>query len=139
MRKIFIMLALCMAAAFAYADQVTDAIKTFYAKGSYINIEVSMDTKEVGSGTFSVFMDKSAAQKISYIKGIDFGVDEATDGLIVGTGIISMNYISSVKNDANGNLIITTRTLTDADTKNSDFEALFLLLFSDTMLSSLLK
>lgn len=139
MRKIFTMLALCMAAAFAYADQVTDAIKAFYAKGSYINIEVSMDTKEVGSGTFSVFMDKSAAQKISYIKGIDFGVDEVTDGLIVGTGIISMNYISSVKNDANGNLIITTKTLTDADTKNDDLVGLFLLLFSDTMLSSFLK
>ena len=138
MRKTFIMLALCMAAAFAYADQVTDAIKTFYAKGSYINIEVSMDTKEVGSGAFSVFMDKSAAQKISYIKGNIFG-DEATDALIVGTGIISMRYISSVKNDANGNLIITTKTLTDADTKNGDFEALFLLLFSDTMLSSLLN
>ena len=138
MRKTFIMLALCMTAAFAYADQVTDAIKTFYAKGSYINIEVSMDTKEVGSGAFSVFMDKSAAQKISYIKGNIFG-DEATDGLIVGTGIISMRYISSVKNDANGNLIITTKTLTDADTKNGDFEALFLLLFSDTMLSSLLN
>lgn len=138
MRKTFIMLALCMTAAFAYADQVTDAIRTFYAKGSYINIEVSMDTKEVGSGAFSVFMDKSAAQKISYIKGNIFG-DEATDALIVGTGIISMRYISSVKNDANGNLIITTKTLTDADTKNGDFEALFLLLFSDTMLSSLLK
>lgn len=128
MRKIFIMLALCMAAAFAYADQVTDAIRTFYAKGSYINIEVSMDTKEVGSGTFSVFMDKSAAQKISYIKGIDFGDDEATDALIVGTGIISMSYISSVKNDANGNLIITTKTLTDADTKNDDLVGLFLFL-----------
>lgn len=142
MRKIFIMLALCMTATFAYADQVTDAIRTFYAKGSYINIEVSMDTKEVGSGAFSVFMDKSAAQKISYIKGIDmFGIfgNEATDALIVGTGIISMRYISSVKNDANGNLIITTKTLTDADTKNGDFEALFLLLFSDTMLSSLLN
>ena len=138
MRKTFIMLALCMTAAFAYADQVTDAIRTFYAKGSYINIEVSMDTKEVGSGAFSVFMDKSAAQKISYIKGNIFG-DEATDALIVGTGIISMRYISSVKNDANGNLIITTKTLTDADTKNGDFEALFLLLFSDTMLSSLLN
>ena len=138
MRKTFIMLALCMTAAFAYADQVTDAIKTFYAKGSYINIEVSMDTKEVGSGAFSVFMDKSAAQKISYMKGNIFG-DEATDALIVGTGIISMRYISSVKNDANGNLIITTKTLTDADTKNGDFEALFLLLFSDTMLSSLLN
>ena len=128
MRKIFIMLALCMAAAFAYADQVTDAIRTFYAKGSYINIEVSMDTKEVGSGTFSVFMDKSAAQKISYIKGIDFGDDEATDALIVGTGIISMSYISSVKNDANGNLIITTKTLTDADTENDDLVGLFLFL-----------
>ena len=127
-----------MTAAFAYADQVTDAIKAFYAKGSYINIEVSMDTKEVGSGAFSVFMDKSAAQKISYIKGNIFG-DEATDALIVGTGIISMRYISSVKNDTNGNLIITTKTLTDADTKNGDFEALFLLLFSDTMLSSLLN
>ena len=138
MRKTFIMLVLCMTAAFAYADQMTDAIKTFYAKGSYINIEVSMDTKEVGSGAFSVFMDKSAAQKISYIKGNIFG-DEATDALIVGTGIISMRYISSVKNDANGNLIITTKTLTDADTKNGDFEALFLLLFSDTMLSSLLN
>lgn len=138
MRKTFIMLALCMTAAFAYADQVTDAIRTFYAKGSYINIEVSMDTKEVGSGAFSVFMDKSAAQKISYMKGNIFG-DEATDALIVGTGIISMRYISSVKNDANGNLIITTKTLTDADTKNGDFEALFLLLFSDTMLSSLLN
>lgn len=143
MRKIFIMLALCMAAAFAYADQVTDAIRTFYAKGSYINIEVSMDTKEVGSGTFSVFMDKSAAQKISYMKGIDiFGDDEATDALIVGTGIISMRCISSVKNDANGNLIITSKTLTDADTENGGFggfEGLFLLLFSDTMLSSFLK
>ena len=135
MRKIFIMLALCMAAAFAYADQVTDAIRTFYAKGGCIEFEISFDAKKEGSGTFSLFANKSVFDKesIARIKGTFDG--ETGDLLTFGeAGEISMKYIKSITNDTNGNLIITTRTLTAADLENDDMGG-----FLGSMLSSLLS
>ncbi|MCH5294094.1 MAG: hypothetical protein J1E07_10215 [Treponema sp.] len=125
MRKTFIMLALCITAAFAYADQVTDAIRTFYAKGGCIEFEISIDAKKEGSGTFSLFVNKSMfdEEPIVRIKGTFDG--ETGDLLMFGeAGEISMKYIKSITNDTNGNLIITTRTLTAADLENDDMGGL---------------
>ena len=125
MRKTFIMLALCMTAAFAYADQVTDAIRTFYAKGGCIEFEISIDAKKEGTGTFSLFVNKSMfdEEPIVRIKGTFDG--ETGDLLMFGeAGEISMKYIKSITNDTNGNLIITTRTLTAADLENDDMGGL---------------
>ena len=119
------MLALCITAAFAYADQVTDAIRTFYAKGGCIEFEISIDAKKEGSGTFSLFVNKSMfdEEPIVRIKGTFDG--ETGDLLMFGeAGEISMKYIKSITNDTNGNLIITTRTLTAADLENDDMGGL---------------
>ena len=121
MRKMCVVLALCVAAACACADPVTDALRTFFAKGGCVDFEISIDAKEKVSGTFSIVMSKSILEAEGIMARVKGTFDGKTgDLLMVGSEVINMKYIKSITNDADGNLVVVSEPLTAADLANDD-------------------
>ena len=121
MKKFILTLAFMIASVCAFASPASDAIKTFFAKGNCVTIDIQMiiGNKE----TVSVF-SAIPKEKISMLCVANGNADgKAVDAIgfvIEGSGFnIPMKYVKSITNDSYGNVVI---TLIPLDEKNGDKE-----------------
>ena len=108
MKKFIFMLAFVVASACAFASPATDAVKTFFAKGSCLSVDMQLLSDKKESVSVFTSIPKEKIQMIYVANGKAEGKDyDSIICIVDGSKIhFPMKYVKSLSNDEYGNIVI---------------------------------
>ncbi|MBR4386708.1 MAG: hypothetical protein IKP51_09330 [Treponema sp.] len=122
MKKFIFILAFIVASACAFASPATDAVRTFFAKGGCLAIDMQLLADKKESVTVSASIPKEKIYMIYVANGKAEGKDyDSIICIVEGKKMLfPMKYVKSLSNDELGNIVIKLVTLDEKTVENAE-------------------